>query len=134
MVHRLLHEVATLCANSRGQSWTSDGFKTSLFKFIRRLEAEGIVAPGLTFHGLRHTVATELRELGFDTCMIADMLGQKSETMAAHYSRDADLREKLNPAVERMERAEKTPTELSGKSEKKSGSPAAEQSYTTASI
>lgn len=102
----------------RGQSRTSDGFKTSLFKFIRLLESQGVIAPGLTFHGLRHTVATELRELGYDTRLIADMLGQSSESMAAHYSRDADLHEKLKPAVEKMELAEETRTKLSKKSGK----------------
>jgi len=76
------------------------------------------VAKGLTFHGLRHTVATELRELGFDTRTIADMLGQKSGSMALHYSQGADLQEKLKPAVESMENAETTRTELSRKSGK----------------
>ena len=76
------------------------------------------MARGLTFHGLRHTVATELRELGFDTRTIADMLWQKSESMALHYSQGADLQDKLKPAAERMENAEKTRTELSGKSGK----------------
>jgi tryptophan 2,3-dioxygenase len=56
-------------------------------------------------------------ELGFDTRMIADMLGQKSESMAAHYSRDADLHEKLKPVVEKMEIAEETRTKVSRKSE-----------------
>ena len=91
---------ATLCTTSRGTSWTVDGFKTSLFKFIRALERDGVIANGLTFHGLRHKVATDLRELGFDARTIADMLGQRSESMAMHYSRDADLQNKLKPAVE----------------------------------
>ena len=108
----------TICVTSRGAAWTTDGFKTSLFKFIRRLEKEGAVAKGLTFHGLRHTVATELRELGFDTRAIADMLGQMSESMAMQYSQNADLQEKLKPAVEKMEIAEKTRTELSRNSGK----------------
>jgi len=85
---------------------------------IRSLEKEGAIAKGLTFHGLRHTVATELRELGFDTRTIADMLGQKTESMAMHYSQNADLQAKLRPAVEKMESAEKTRTEVSRKSEK----------------
>ena len=110
--------MATICANSRGQSWTDDGFKTSFFKLIRKLELEGVVAKGLTFHGLRHTVATELRELGFDNRTIADMLGQKSEAMAAHYSRDADLQDKLKPAVEQMEIADETRTKVSRKNGK----------------
>jgi len=71
------------------------------------------VAKGLTFHGLRHTVATELRELRFDNRTIADMLGQKSEATAAHYSRDADLQDKLKPAVEQMEIADETRTKVS---------------------
>lgn len=108
----------TICINSRGAAWTTDGFKTSLFKLIRKLETEGAITKGLTFHGLRHTVATELRELGFDTRTIADMLGQKSESMAMHYSQGADLQEKLKPAIEKMEIAEKTRTELSRKSGK----------------
>lgn len=107
-----------LCLNSRNAPWTADGFKTSFFKFIRALEAESAIGTGLTLHGLRHTVATELRELGFDLRTIADMLGQKSVSMAEHYSRSADLQEKLKPVVEKMENAEKTRTELSRKSRK----------------
>lgn len=40
--------------------------------------------------GLRHTVATTLREMGKDYATIADILGQKTEAMAKHYSRRAD--------------------------------------------
>jgi hypothetical protein len=116
MVSRPGCSAQTTFVNSRRAARTTDGFKTSLFKLIRRLEKEGAIAKGLTFHGLRHTVATELQELGFDTRTIAGMPGQKSESMAMHYSQGADLREKLKPAIEKMEIAAKTRTELSGKS------------------
>ncbi|MCB1433545.1 MAG: tyrosine-type recombinase/integrase [Alphaproteobacteria bacterium] len=115
---RPVSAAATICTNSRGATWTTDGFKTSLFKLIQKLENNGAIAKGLTFHGLRHTVATELRELGFDTRTIADMLGQRSESMAMHYSQGADLQEKLKPAIEKMEIAEKTRTQLSRKAGK----------------
>lgn len=46
--------------------------------------------PGLTLKGLRHTVATILREMGKDYATIAEMLGQKTEAMAKHYSRRAE--------------------------------------------
>lgn len=108
----------SLCLNSRGQPWTLDGYQTSFFKEIRRLETEGIVGKGLTLHGLRHTVATELRELGFDPRTIADMLGQKSTSMAEHYSRSADLEEKLKPVVKKMENSDKKRTRVSRNSEK----------------
>jgi integrase len=55
-------DATTLAVSSRGQSWTEDGFRTSWRKLRLRLEAAGNVQPGLTIHGLRHTVATILRE------------------------------------------------------------------------
>ena len=45
-------------------------------KFRRKLEREGILCPGLTLYGLRHTVAVILREMGYDDRTIADALGQ----------------------------------------------------------
>lgn len=105
-----------LCLNSRGRPWTREGFQTSFFREIRRLEKEEAIGRGLTLHGLRHTVATELRELGFDPRTIADMLGQKSTAMAEHYSRSADLQEKLKPVVKKLENAEKRRVQLSRKS------------------
>ena len=108
----------TICNNSRGQTWTRDGFKTSLFKFIRKLEKDGVISKGLTFHGLRHTMATQLSELGYDNKTIADMLGQKSESMAAHYSRDANLINKLRPAIARMEEQERNRQAMSNFSDK----------------
>jgi hypothetical protein len=41
-----------------------------------------------------------------------------SEAMAAHYSRDADLQDKLKPAVEQMEVADETRTKGSRKNGK----------------
>jgi integrase len=111
------HEAITFCANSRGKPWTESGFRTSLFKFLKELERDGLVGPGLTFHGLRHSVGTELRELGFDTRTIADMLGQKTEAMAAHYSRDADLSKKMRRVVRRMEQANTRGTKVSTNAE-----------------
>ena len=49
---------------------------------------------------------------------IADMLGQKSVSMGEHYSRSADLRDKLKSVVEKLQTAEKTRTDLSRKSGK----------------
>lgn len=109
------HSALTLCANSRGRPCTNDCFRTSLFKFIRGLEAEGVVDPGLTFHGLRTTVATELRELGLGTRVIADVLGQRTEAMSQHYSRDADLGSAVKNAIKEMELANTAGTKVSRK-------------------
>ena len=46
----------TLSVTSKGTSWTEAGFRASFFKLLRKLAASGQVRPGLTFHGLRHTI------------------------------------------------------------------------------
>ena len=86
------HNASTLCANSKGRPWTQDGFSSSFWKLLKRLEAEGQVGPGLTFHGLRHTAATVLKESGASDDDIAAWLTH-SPQMARHYSRDASKRE-----------------------------------------
>lgn len=98
------HDAVTLLVNSRGASWTENGFRSSVFKFLGRLEGEGKVEPGLTIHGLRHTCGTLLRELGFDKDTIADMLGQEDAGMAEWYARDADLERKLVGVVKEIDR------------------------------
>lgn len=100
-------DATTLCVSSRNAPWTESGFRASFFGLIRRLEAEGTVGAGLTFHGLRHTVGTTLRELGYDTRTIADVLGQSTVQMAEHYSSSADLTEKIGAAVHHLDRARK---------------------------
>lgn len=71
-----------LCVSSRGEPWTGSGFRASFFKLIRKLAKDGKVGKGLSFHGLRSTVATELREAGVDLRTIADLLGQNTAQMA----------------------------------------------------
>jgi integrase len=66
------------------------GFAASWGKLRRALEAEGVIA-GLTSHGLRHTFGARLREAGADDRTIADILGQRSASMARHYSENAAL-------------------------------------------
>ena len=92
---RFPFSVARLAVNSHGRPWTLEGHKASFFKLIGEWEETGYVVPGLTFHGLRHTAATRLREAGYDLRTIADFLGQKTEGMAGHYSKRADLTKKL---------------------------------------
>jgi integrase len=99
----LPHDAVTLLVNTRGRPWTIDGFATSMFTFLRKLESEGRVGPGLTMHGLRHTCGTTMRELGFDLQTIADMLGQEQAGMAGWYSRDAELEGKLAGVVDKLD-------------------------------
>jgi site-specific recombinase XerD len=93
------HDAITLCVNSLGRPWTTDGSNSSWTKLRKRLEASGQIGTRLTLYGLRHTVAVILRELEYDERTIADALGQKTIEMARHYSRGADLRPKMRGVV-----------------------------------
>lgn len=106
------HNALTVLANSRGLPWTYNGFSTVWHRYKAQLEAEGLVQPGLTLKGLRHTVATTLRESGLDERRIADLLGQKTPAMALHYSRNANLEAKNRETVAHLETENKRRAEI----------------------
>lgn len=85
------HKSKTVAATSRGEAWTVSGFNSTFTKLIDRLEVAESVKPGLTFHGLRHTVGTRLVEAGGSIEDVQRLLGQRSAAMAQHYSKTADL-------------------------------------------
>jgi integrase len=97
------HSAITLCANSDGRPWTESGFRASWRPLRIRLEEAGLIGPGLTLYGLRHTVAVILREIGHDERTIADALGQKTIEMARHYAKGADLVPKMRGVVRNFE-------------------------------
>lgn len=88
------HDADTLLASSKGTPWTYDGFASAWQRLRRKLEKAGKVAPGLTPKGLRHTMATWLREAGQDEREISDLLAQDSKVMGLHYSKNAALARK----------------------------------------
>lgn len=98
------HDAATVLARSRGESCTYDGLSTVWHRFKKALEEEGQIAPGLTLKGLRHTVATTLREAALDERRIADLLGHKTPSMARHYSRSANLADKNRETMATLEK------------------------------
>jgi len=93
------HPAITIAANADGKPWKDNGFNSAWKKLRAKLEAQGSIEEGLTIHGLRHTVATMLREAGVSKELRADFLGHSS-TMADWYSRDADMSEKMRDVVE----------------------------------
>lgn len=83
--------VTMLCVNSHGEAWTEMGFTASVRKFFASCVKREIASEGLTMHGLRHSVAAELRGQGYTLDQIKDYLGQETAQMAAHYSSSADV-------------------------------------------
>jgi integrase len=95
-----------IVVGARGRPYTQNGFQRRFFGLIRRLVEEGKIAPGLSFHGLRHMLGTSLAEAGCDPKTIAAVLGQKTTAMADHYSRTADRRQLATAAMAKLERKE----------------------------
>lgn len=73
-----------------GEPYTLDGFRAIFFRMIQRLEREGKVRDGLTFHGLRHTLGKTLATGGASTKTIQTLLGHRTSAMAEHYSKEYD--------------------------------------------
>ncbi|WP_268877652.1 tyrosine-type recombinase/integrase [Pseudovibrio brasiliensis] len=60
--------------------------------------------PGLTLYGLRHTVATILREIGLNDRDLAAALGHETEAMVRLYAKGADLRKNMSDIAVRFEK------------------------------
>jgi integrase len=97
------HDAVTVAATTYGKPWTVSGFNSSFIKAIAKLQREGFVEAGLTFHGLRHTCGTLLIEAGFDIDTVRRWLGQKTLAMAIHYSQTADTSERMRGMMERFD-------------------------------
>lgn len=89
----------TLVTNSHGRPYkNSGGFQSRFFKFIRKLQAEGKVGSGLTFHGLRHTQGKWIIEAGGDIEDVMEILAVTRETAelyAAEASRESRNRKTM---------------------------------------
>jgi integrase len=97
------HDAITVLANTKGTPWTYDGFSSSWHRFKAKHVKAGVIPADLTLKGLRHTVATVLREAGVHPRKIADLLGQKTESMAHHYSRNARLADSNRETIETLD-------------------------------
>ena len=102
------HGATTLVVNSRGQPWTESGFRASWGKWKKKMELAGHIGPGLTFHGTRHTVATALRDDGWEDADIGLQLGQDSVAMPRHYSRRAKQETKKQLLLDSVQKANKS--------------------------
>lgn len=93
-----------IVVGAKGRPLTQSGFQTLFFGLVKQLRDRGAVEPGLSFHGLRHTVGKRLAEAGCDAQTIAAVLGQVTTAMAEHYSRHANRSRLARLALKRVER------------------------------
>lgn len=92
---------------ARGRPLTVEGFKTLFFRELAELRAEGAIGDGLTFHGLRHTVATVLAEAGCSTREIMAITGHATEAMVKRYTDTADRKANAKAAILKLQRHER---------------------------
>lgn len=97
------HDGAIVQSRHR-RPYTESGLRTMFFRLIRRLEQEGAIAPGLTFHGLRHTVGKILGEAWANERAIARAIGDSTDAMGRHYSAEANIQDQVDQAFRRAER------------------------------
>lgn len=86
-------ESGPVATTERGAAWkTPNTFTKARRVLVTRLAEKGLCRPDLTTHGLKHTIGRALEETSQDTRTIAAGLQHKSLSMALHYSRRADSR------------------------------------------
>lgn len=97
----------TIVTGASGRPWKHASMSKEFRALILRLEHDGRVRAGLTFHGLRSTAGKLLADLGADVRAIQAMLGHRSTAMAIHYSNEADRKRAATAAVHVLERRKK---------------------------
>jgi integrase len=89
------NDATTICVKTDGKPWTYEGIKTAFQRHRDSLEANGLIAPGITYHGLRHFVATVLAENGYEDTQYGQLLGHGPKSVSGLYGMSAERRDLL---------------------------------------
>lgn len=74
------------------------------FRHALRAQLDALGFTDLHFHGLRHTTATALADLGASEGEIQALLGHQTRQMAEHYTKKANQKRLAEAAVTRLEK------------------------------
>jgi hypothetical protein len=90
-----------------GTPWSSEKeMQTRVSHYLRDLERGGLIGAGTTLHGLRVSYAAWWKRTGgANNSEIADLLGDKSERMGAHYTRHVEAEANVIRAFRRVKDA-----------------------------
>ena len=83
-----------ICLTASGRPWKEDHFRHSFRKVVLAADLDG-----MTFHGLRHTVATEAANAGANVRAIT---GHKDDASVRRYTRQADQKRQAKDAMARI--------------------------------
>ena len=90
----------TIVTRRDGQPLTAEGLSSNFDRHKERLLKKGLIQPGLTMHGLRHTAATFLATLGYEEENVAAVTGHATMEMARHYTRQHERRERAKALLD----------------------------------
>jgi len=86
-----------------GTEWASEKeMQTRVSHWLRDRERAGEIGPGTTLHGLRVSYAAWWRRNGATTREVADLIGDESEVMGAHYTRHVEAEANITNAFKRL--------------------------------
>jgi hypothetical protein len=89
-----------------GTPWPSEKeMQTRVSHFLRDLERQGLIGAGTTLHGLRVSYAAWWKRNGANNSEVADLLGDRSERMGAHYTRHVEREANVIRAFKRVKDA-----------------------------
>lgn len=92
-----------IAVRDNGQPWADEvEMQTRVSHFLRDLERAGEIGDNTTLHGLRSSYAAWWKRMGATDREIADLLGDKSVRMGAHYSRHVETEANVTRAFERL--------------------------------
>lgn len=86
-----------------GSPWESEkDMQTRVSHWLRDRERDGLIGAGTTLHGLRVSYAAWWKRNGANNSEVADLLGDKSERMGAHYTRHVESEANVIRAFNRL--------------------------------
>lgn len=94
----------TLVTNERGEPYTEDGLRSMIHRLASELAKEGKVKPGLNIHGLRHSLGSELYDLGVEKEARKRMLAHESDSASRIYEKGGDGGRQADKAVRAINR------------------------------
>jgi integrase len=101
---KVIRSDGLIAVRDDGSPWESEvEMQTRVSHWLRDREREGLVGAGTTLHGLRVSYAAWWKRTGgANNAEIADLLGDKSERMGAHYTRHVDAESNVTRAFSRL--------------------------------
>jgi len=94
-----LKTAIVVVATRGGRRYWLVGFSTGFRHLRERLGRSGKIGTVLTFHGLRHTIATELVDAGADDATIADVTGHRDPAMVRRYTATRGQKKRAAAAI-----------------------------------